>query len=110
MCGLLIREDQIKTAYVWNQDLENEKFEQLMADNENGKLGFFFQQTNLGDHVSFSSSSDSGLVNLMQEMMNEKMIQNQLKTVRAFDQMLKKVLEGFKLRSSSGKKKGKKQS
>lgn len=87
ICGLLIREDQIDSAEVWNQQIENEKFKQLMADNENGNLGFFFQQTGLERYLKFSSSS--GLD--WETLMNEQMIQFNLQSARLFDQMNQKV-------------------
>lgn len=88
ICGLLIREDQIKSAHKWNQEFENQKYEDLIKDFD-GRLSFFFQLTSLSDHVSFSTSSDSDLESLM----SDPMINNQMKEVKAFNQMLMKVLQ-----------------
>jgi len=84
LCGLYIREDQIKNADVWNQRIEDEKFNEIMKENENGNLSFFFQQSNLRDHVGFSNTSDSESENLL----SEPIIQNQLKQSRLFNQMI----------------------
>ena len=86
LCGMLIREDQIGSAHIWNQKVENEKFEQLMADNENGQLGFFFQKSNLMSILKLTNTSDLDWVT------QEKVIQNQLKEVRLFDQRLSREL------------------
>lgn len=88
VCGLLIREDQIDSAEVWNQNIENEKFTQLMKDNENGQLSFFFQKSNLQNHLKFLNSSSSD----WDKLMSEAMIQANLKKVKLFDQMNEKAL------------------
>lgn len=84
LCGMLIREDQIGAAHIWNQRVENEKFEQLMADNENGNLSFFFQMSSLKSILKPTTTSDSD----WEQVTQEKIVQNQLKEVRLFDQML----------------------
>lgn len=95
VCGLLIREDQIDSAEIWNQQVENEKFVQLMKDNENGNLSFFFQKTNLQNHLKFSSSSSLE----WDKLMSEEVIQANLKKVNLFDQMNQKVLASLNLKS-----------
>ena len=90
ICGLLIREDQIKSAHIWNQEFENQKYNDLIED-FTGRLSFFFQLTSLSDHVSFSSLSGLDLESLM----SEPMMQNQMSEVKAFNQMLMKVSEVF---------------
>lgn len=90
ICGLIIREDQVKTAHIWNQDFENQKFEELMSEFD-GRLSFFFRQTSLEDHVTFSSSLDSDSENLTDKILNEDLIKGTLKEVRMFNDMLKKV-------------------
>lgn len=102
LCGMLIREDQIKSAHIWNPSIEKDKYETLLRDNEGGELSFFFQKLNLSDHVKFSGSLSSGL-----EMLDERVIQNQLKEVRAFDQMLQMVSDTLSQKSPDGVKKEK---
>lgn len=95
ICGLLIREDQVKTTHIWNQEFENQKYKDLISEFD-GRLSFFFQLTSLSDHVSFSTSSDTDSENTTQKILNEPMIQAALKEVQAFDQMLMKVSQALK--------------
>lgn len=94
LCGMLIREDQIGSAHIWNQRTENEKFEQLMSDNENGQLSFFFQKCNLKSILKSTNTSDSD----WEQATAEQIIQNQLKEVRLFDQMLRDISSSLKPR------------
>lgn len=82
--GLYIREDQIKTAHIWNDSIEDEKFKQLVKDNEGGSLSFFFQKSGLMNHVRLLDGSNGNSANIL----TEPVIQNQLKEVRLFDQMI----------------------
>lgn len=95
LCGMLIREDQIGSAHIWNQVIENEKFKQLMSDNENGNLSFFFQKTNLKSILKSTTTSDSD----WETATGEKIIQNQLKEVRLFDQMIQSISSSFVAKS-----------
>jgi hypothetical protein len=89
--GLYIREDQMKTSHIWNDAIEEEKYKQLMEDNESGSLSFFFAKSDLMSHVRSSdgSSTDS------QKLLTEPIIRNQLKEVRLFDQMVKDVMSSI---------------
>lgn len=95
LCGLYIREDQMKTAHLWNPALEEEKFQQIMADNQNGNLSFFFQMSSISDHFEFLNTSDTE----SQALWSEPVIQNLLKQTRRFDQM---ILETLNLTSKRG--------
>jgi hypothetical protein len=95
LCGMLIREDQIGAAHIWNQRTENEKFTQLMTDNENGQLSFFFQKCNLKSILKSTNTSDSD----WEQATSEPIIQNQLKEVRLFDQMLRDISSSIKPKS-----------
>jgi len=92
LCGMLIREDQIGSAHIWNQTIENEKYNQLMSDNENGQLSFFFAKCNLKSILKSTTTSDSDWEIATQE----RVIQNQLKEVRLFDQMLRDISSSLK--------------
>lgn len=86
--GLYIREDQMTTAHIWNDKIEEEKYQQLITDNESGNLGFFFLKSDLTKHLMYSNGSIIGLENIM----TEEIVKNQLKEVRLFDQMIQKVI------------------
>lgn len=95
LSGMLIREDQIGSAHIWNQTIENEKYNQLMADNENGQLSFFFQKCNLKSILKSTNTSDTD----WEISTQEKVMQNQLKEVRLFDQMLRDISNTLKPKS-----------
>ena len=95
LSGILIREDQIKTAHIWNNDFENEKAEFLMKDNQDDNLSFFFRSLSLDQYVEFSDTSNT-------DLMTEPIIKNQLMEVRLFDQMIQKVLYSLNPQSLGG--------
>lgn len=99
--GVLVREDQIG-KHTWNRRQEEEKYNQLIADNENGQLSFFFQKCNLTKYVRYSSSSSSG-----SEYLTEQVINNQMKGATLFDQMIEKISNTLEQTSQSIMKKEK---
>lgn len=101
LSGILVREDQI-SKHTWNRRIEEEKYKQLMADNEGGQLSFFFQKCNLTKYVRFSNSSSSG-----SEFLTEPVIQNQMKQATLFDEMIEKILDTLEHTSQSILKKEK---
>jgi hypothetical protein len=89
--GLYIREDQMKTSHIWNDAIEEEKYKQLLEDNESGSLSFFFAKSDLMSHVRFSDGSNTD----SQKLLSEPIVRNQLKEVRLFDQMVKDVMSSI---------------
>lgn len=87
LSGIYIREDQVRTAHIWNGTLEEEKFKQLMKDNDNGSLSFFFQKSDLMKHLRFQNT-----LNIESEiLLTEEIIQNQNKEARLFDKMVTEI-------------------
>ena len=41
--GVAIREDQVETAHVWNEDIEEEKFNEIYVQVRAGGLADFFK-------------------------------------------------------------------
>jgi len=96
LSGILIREDQVNTAHIWNNEFENEKADFLMKDNQDNNLSFFFRSLNLERYVIFLDTSNT-------DLMTEPIIQNQLMEVKLFDTMIKKVLISLSQQSLNGK-------
>lgn len=86
ICGIAIREDQINTAHLWNEEIEEEKFNEIYVQVKAGGLSDFFQKLHLIDIVNFSDLSITGL-----EIYNQELNNNQTKEVQAFQRMLKKL-------------------
>lgn len=82
--GIAIREDQIDTANVWNEDIEEEKFNELYLSVRQGGLADFFQRLRLTDVVSFSDLSITG-----SDIYQTEIVNNQQKQVAAFQRLLK---------------------
>ena len=91
VAGLYVREDQMNTAHIWNDAIEEDKYKQLMLDNESGSLSFFFAKSDLMNHVRFSDGSNTDSQNLL----TEQIVRNQLMEVRLFDQMVKEVMSSI---------------
>lgn len=82
--GIAIREDQVDTAHIWNEDIEEEKFNELYVAVRQGGLADFFQKVRLIDVVNFSDLSITGSDIYQTEIAN-----NQTKQVQAFQRLLK---------------------
>jgi hypothetical protein len=95
LCGMLIREDQIGSAHIWNQVNENEKFNQLMGDNKFGGLSFFFQLRLMKDIFKLTNTSDTD----WEQATSEEILQTQLKEVTMFDQLMRDISNFLKPKS-----------
>ena len=82
--GISIREDQIDTANIWNEDIEEEKFNELYLSVRQGGLADFFQRLRLIDVVNFSDLSITG-----SDIYQTEIVNNQQKQVAAFQRLLK---------------------
>ena len=86
--ALYIREDQIESAGVWNDRVEDAKFEDIKTDLIDGSLLFFSLSSDLMNVLTFSDTSTSDL-----GIFGTKPLKNQVKQVEAFDRMVTKIKE-----------------
>lgn len=84
--GIAIREDQIETAHVWNEDIEEEKFNEIYIQVRAGGLAGFFQRLRLIDVVNFSDLSITG-----SDIYQTEIVNNQTKQIAAFQRLLKNL-------------------
>lgn len=84
--GIAIREDQIETAHVWNEDIEEEKFNEIYIQVRAGGLADFFQRLRLIDVVNFSDLSITG-----SDIYQTEIVNNQTKQIAAFQRLLKNL-------------------
>ena len=84
--ALYIREDQIESAGVWNDRIEDSKFDDIKKDLESGSLLFFSISEDLRNVLTFSDTSTGDY-----EIFEKRLLNNQIKQTEAFDQMLKKI-------------------
>lgn len=89
--GIAIREDQIDTAHIWNEEIEEEKFNEIYTQVRAGGLADFFQKLHLTDIVNFSDLSIIG-----SEVYSTEIMQNQVKQTAAFQRMLKTLVSKSK--------------
>lgn len=86
ICSLYVREDQIESSGVWNQLIEDAKFEQIKSDLQSGALLFFSLSQDLTNVLTFSDTSTGGL-----EIFEKSIMNNQIKQVEAFDNLIAKL-------------------
>jgi len=84
--GVAIREDQVETAHVWNEDIEEEKFNEIYVQVRAGGLADFFQRLRLIDVVNFSDLSIIG-----SDIYQTEIVNNQVKQIAAFQRLLKSL-------------------
>lgn len=89
--GIAIREDQIDTAHIWNEEIEEEKLNEIYTQVRAGGLADFFQKLHLTDIVNFSDLSITG-----SEVYSTEIMQNQVKQTAAFQRMLKTLVSKSK--------------
>ncbi len=82
--GIAIREDQVETAHIWNEDIEEEKFNEIYVQVRHGGLADFFQRLRLTDVVNFSDLSIIG-----SDIYQTEIVNNQVKQIAAFQRLLK---------------------
>ena len=86
ICATYIREDQTRSAGIWNDEIENDKFEQIKKDLMSGSLSFFLISQDLERFLAFSTTSDSDL-----KMFEKKLLNNQIKQVEKFDHLVSRL-------------------